>query len=109
MALPPDAKRPRLAESSAPAASGPRPAEPAYTYHNQDVVAEAIVQSGVDPKELFITSQIPKCVGNAADYIEQDLQQLVTDNLDLVLIHVPNGGIAMSPGPSLRTTISEAS
>lgn len=60
----------------------------AKLYRDQDIVAKAIKDSGVDRKKLFITSKIPGCL-NAKANVEYDLQQMGTDYIDLLLIHFP--------------------
>jgi len=70
---------------------GGRGVDTAYDYENQDVVANAVAAAGVDRKDVFITSKIPKC-SEVSAYVEKDLQLLSTDYIDLLLIHFPNGG-----------------
>ncbi|CAK0842222.1 unnamed protein product [Prorocentrum cordatum] len=60
----------------------------AKVYRDQDVVAKAIKDAGVDRKKLFITSKVPGCMNVRAN-VEDDLQQLGTDYIDLLLIHFP--------------------
>lgn len=69
---------------------GGRGVDTAYNYGNQAVIAKAIAASGVDRKDLFITTKIPGC-SNAESYIEKDLKELGTDYIDLLLIHYPRG------------------
>jgi len=70
---------------------GGRGVDSAYDYGNQDVVSSAIAAAGVDRKDVFITSKIPKC-SEVSAYVEKDLQLLGTDYIDLLLIHFPNRG-----------------
>lgn len=70
---------------------GGRGVDTAYDYSNQDVVSSAIAAAGVDRKDVFITSKIPKC-SDVSEYVEKDLQLLGTDYIDLLLIHFPRGG-----------------
>lgn len=70
---------------------GGRGVDTAKDYGNQEDVAEAIAASGVDRKDLFITTKIPSC-SNAKSYIKKDLKELGTDYIDLLLIHFPEGG-----------------
>lgn len=69
---------------------GGRGVDTAYDYGNQADVASAIKASGIDRKNLFITTKIPGC-SSAESYIEKDLKELGTDYIDLLLIHYPRG------------------
>lgn len=69
---------------------GGRGIDTAYDYGNQGDVAQAIVDSGVNRDELFITTKIPGC-DDAESYIQKDLQLLNTTYIDLLLIHFPDG------------------
>jgi diketogulonate reductase-like aldo/keto reductase len=72
---------------------GGRGIDAAYMYRNEDVVGAAIKKSGVDRKDLFITTKIPGC-SSAQKNLESNLQQLGVDYVDLVLIHFPSGDCA---------------
>ena len=64
----------------------------AAVYRNEEDIARAIKELGIDRKELFITSKLaPKDQGteNARRAIEESLNKLNTDYLDLYLIHFP--------------------
>lgn len=74
---------------------GGRGIDTAYMYGDQSVIKQAIAKSGVDRKDLFITTKIPGC-SNAARNLESNLQQLGMDYVDLVLIHFPRGGSCTS-------------
>lgn len=67
---------------------GGRGVDTALVYKDQDVVAKAIKDAGVDRKHVFITSKIPGCF-NASQFVEEDLEKLGTDYIDLLLIHSP--------------------
>lgn len=69
---------------------GYRGVDTALVYFDQRQVAEAIAESGVDRKDVFITTKIPGC-GKAASSVDYDLEQLNTDYIDLLLIHSPMG------------------
>lgn len=69
---------------------GFRGVDTALVYFDQRQVAEAIAESGVDRKDVFITTKIPGC-GKAATSVDYDLEQLNTDYIDLLLIHSPMG------------------
>merc|ERR1712025_523294 len=49
--------------------NGGRGVDTAYQYENQEVVAKAISDAGVDRKDVFITSKIPGCT-NTTFYVE---------------------------------------
>lgn len=66
--------------------NGGRAVDTAYQYENQDVIAKAISDAGVDRKDVFITSKVPGC-SNTTSYVEQNLKQLSTNYIDLLLIH----------------------
>eukprot|EP00746_Dinoflagellata_sp_MGD_P154743 gnl/MRDRNA2_/MRDRNA2_85004_c0_seq1.p1 gnl/MRDRNA2_/MRDRNA2_85004_c0~~gnl/MRDRNA2_/MRDRNA2_85004_c0_seq1.p1 ORF type:complete len:317 (+),score=46.24 gnl/MRDRNA2_/MRDRNA2_85004_c0_seq1:87-1037(+) len=67
---------------------GGRGVDTAFDYRDQEVVAKAIKDAGVDRKDIFITTKIPGCV-NAEFYVESNLNKLGTDYIDLLLIHFP--------------------
>ena len=60
----------------------------ADSYHNQPEIAVAIAASGVERKKLFITTKVP-CEGDVYANIEEDLRELQTSYVDLMLIHFP--------------------
>lgn len=80
---------------------GGRGIDTAFSYHNQDQVGEAVRQSGVPRKEIFVTTKIPcpppdnTTTGYpvtpemAVKAVEVDLLQLQMDYVDLVLLHWP--------------------
>jgi len=69
----------------------------AFNYGDQMQIAKLIHDAGVSRKDIFYTSKIPGCVGKTAaqKYIEQDLQQLNTSYLELMLIHEPAGKLGV--------------
>lgn len=74
--------------------AGYRKIDTAQSYFNEAEVGEAIEKSGIDRKELFITTKIwidnygyEKCLAS----FEESLKKLRTDYLDLVLLHQPFG------------------
>lgn len=71
-------------------AQGGRGVDTALVYHDQANIAKAIAASGVKREDLFITSKFPACA-TAQSGINQDLQQLNTSYIDLMLIHSPFG------------------
>mmetsp|Transcript_17230 Transcript_17230/g.37976 ORF Transcript_17230/g.37976 Transcript_17230/m.37976 type:complete len:279 (-) Transcript_17230:21-857(-) len=62
-------------------------------YKDQPYVAKAISEAGMDRKDLFITTKVPGSNGYAATVqsVQENLQQLQTSYLDLLLIHFPQG------------------
>ena len=74
--------------------TGYRLIDTAACYGNEKAVGEAIRESGLDRKELFLTSKVWI---QDADYektmrsFEKTLENLQTDYLDLYLIHMPYG------------------
>jgi len=69
---------------------GGRGIDTALSYKNQATVAKAIAEVGVDRKDVFITTKVPGCA-NTAKNVEEDLKELGTDYIDLLLIHFPSG------------------
>lgn len=74
--------------------SGYRLIDTATIYGNEQFVGEGIKQSGIDRKELFITTKMwvddypdPKAA------FETSLQKLQTDYVDLYLLHRPRGAV----------------
>ena len=64
----------------------------AYAYENESSVIKGIRESGVDRKEIFITTKLPshiKTYEGAKEYCARSLKQLDTDYIDLYLIHAP--------------------
>lgn len=72
--------------------AGYRLLDTARMYGNEQLVGQAVRQSGLPRSRLFLTS---KLCGTSTDYrtaradIEQSLRRLQTDYLDLMLIHEP--------------------
>ncbi|MFD1417737.1 aldo/keto reductase [Companilactobacillus keshanensis] len=80
-------------------ASGYRLIDTAVAYQNESAVGRAIKRSGVDRKELFITSKLWVSDANyerAKKAIETSLNNLGVDYLDLYLLHQPYGDVAGS-------------
>lgn len=78
-------------------ASGYRLIDTAAAYQNEAAVGRAIKRSGVDRKELFITSKLWVSDANyerAKKGIETSLNNLGVDYLDLYLLHQPYGDVA---------------
>ena len=71
---------------------GYRLIDTAQMYDNEDIVGEAIKESGIDRKELFITTKLHQpwaSYSKAKKGIERSLINLKTDYIDLLLIHEP--------------------
>ncbi len=74
---------------------GYRHFDTAISYRNEAVVGKAIVESGHDRNDFFLTSKIPgepaytKSVDAVKKGVESSLQALGTDHIDLYLIHHP--------------------
>lgn len=73
---------------------GGRGIDTAWIYKDQAEIAETIKLHGVARKDLFITSKLLECITGAEHYIEDDLKQLNTTYIDLMLIHAPLGNCA---------------
>ena len=72
--------------------AGYRHIDTAKAYHNEDAVGEAIKESGIDRKELFITTKLwvqDQGYENAKKAFQTSLAKLGLDYLDLYLIHQP--------------------
>ena len=73
---------------------GYRSIDTAQAYFNEEAVGRALKQSGVDRKEIFLTTKV--WISNAGEdramaSIEDSLRKLQTDYVDLLLIHQPFG------------------
>jgi len=77
--------------------AGGRGIDTAWDYHDQPAIAAALANISVSRSDLFITTKIPgtnaicrnTSAANILGYIQQDLAQLNTSYLDLVLLHHP--------------------
>jgi 2,5-diketo-D-gluconate reductase A len=75
---------------------GYRLIDTATIYVNEQAVGEGIKRSGIDRKELFITSKLwvsDSGYDNTKKAFQTSLDKLQTDYLDLYLIHRPRGDI----------------
>ena len=73
---------------------GYRLIDTAQAYFNEEGVGNAVVKSGIDRAELFITTKV--WISNAGyekakKSIDESLRKLRTDYIDLLLIHQPFG------------------
>ncbi len=74
--------------------TGYRLIDTAACYGNEKAVGEAIQESGIDRKELFLTSKVwiqDAGYEKTMRSFEKTLENLQTDYLDLYLIHMPYG------------------
>ncbi len=86
--------------------AGYRHLDTATAYGNEAQVGAGIVQSGVDRREVFLTTKCPPTRADSARAtLEQSLEQLGTDHVDLWLIHwTPDSGV----GEALWTDFAQA-
>ena len=72
--------------------SGYRMIDTAEAYGNEDAVGNAIAESGIPRKEVFIVTKVNfRSYENTCETVEASLQKLKTSYLDLVLLHWPFG------------------
>jgi diketogulonate reductase-like aldo/keto reductase len=72
--------------------SGYRHIDTALAYGNEASVGQAIRDSGIDRKEIFVTSKLPAEVKNSAiahRYADKTIKNIGLDYIDLYLIHAP--------------------
>ena len=87
---------------------GYRHIDTAPRYDNEAAVGKGLQQSGVDRKELFVTTKIwhdqlaPEAMRRSA---AASLERLQLDTVDLLLIHWPNPDPAWRLGDSLQTLL----
>jgi diketogulonate reductase-like aldo/keto reductase len=74
---------------------GYRHIDTATMYGNEDQVGRALRDSGVDRREVFVTTKLPaERAGREQATIEESLRKLGTDYVDLWLVHWPPHGQA---------------
>ena len=72
--------------------AGYRLFDTAQVYHNEEVVGEALKESGLPRKDFFITTKIRfRDNHDPVPGLEESFKKLQTDYIDLVLIHWPYG------------------
>lgn len=78
---------------------GYRHLDTAYMYRNQEAVGKALADSGVDRKEVFLTTKIWKDAlqrERVLEQFEECLEMLKTPYVDLLLVHWPNEEIPLA-------------
>jgi diketogulonate reductase-like aldo/keto reductase len=81
--------------------SGYRHIDTASAYGNEESVGKAVRDSGIDRKEIFITTKVPaeiKSYQKAKEIINRSLELLNCEYIDLLLIHAPKPWSEMYPG-----------
>lgn len=74
---------------------GYRHIDTATGYHNESYVGQGVRDSGIDRREIFITTKCPPDnAGRERQTIEASLSDLGTDYVDLWLVHWPPNGEA---------------
>jgi 2,5-diketo-D-gluconate reductase B len=77
---------------------GYRQIDTARAYENEREVGRGIVESGVPRNEIFIATKVPHTEATA-DEVDRDadesLERLGVDQLDLLLLHWPNGHVPL--------------
>jgi diketogulonate reductase-like aldo/keto reductase len=71
---------------------GYRHIDTAYAYGNEASVGQAVRDSGIDRKEIFVTSKLPAEIKNyalARRYAENTMKNIGLEYIDLYLIHAP--------------------
>ena len=71
---------------------GYRAIDTAQSYFNEAEVSEAIAESGIDRKEIFLTTKVwieHYGYEQAKESVLQSMEKLKTDYIDLVLLHQP--------------------
>ena len=74
--------------------AGYRHIDTAQSYFNEDEVGDAIAQSGIDRKDIFLTTKVwidNYGEGKTYDSVINSMKKLKTDYLDLILLHQPVG------------------
>jgi diketogulonate reductase-like aldo/keto reductase len=76
--------------------AGYRHIDTATMYGNEAEVGRALGDSGIDRKDVFVTTKLPSGgVGRERDTIDASLRTLRTDYVDLWLVHWPPRGEAL--------------
>jgi diketogulonate reductase-like aldo/keto reductase len=71
---------------------GYRHVDTAQAYGNEESVGRALRESGVSREDVFITTKFSPARENAEAEAQRSLERLGVDQLDLYLVHWPQGG-----------------
>ena len=71
---------------------GYRHIDTAQAYGNEESVGQALRESGVAREEVFLTTKFYPARGDPAAEAEQSLRRLGVDQIDLYIVHWPQGG-----------------
>lgn len=71
---------------------GYRHIDTAQAYRNEQSVGTALKESGIDRDEVFITTKFLPTGDDPVGALEQSLRRLGVDQVDLYLVHWPQGG-----------------
>jgi 2,5-diketo-D-gluconate reductase A len=71
---------------------GYRHIDTAQAYGNEESVGQALRESGVPREEVFITTKFNPSSSDPAKEAERSLRRLGVDQVDLYIIHWPEGG-----------------
>ena len=78
--------------------TGYRHIDTATMYGNEGEVGRALTASGIDRRDVFITTKLPsRAAGRERATLAASLRALGTDDVDLWLVHWPPGGQARPP------------
>ena len=81
---------------------GYRHVDTAQAYGNEESVGRALRDSGVPREEVFITTKFYPAQQDAEAEARRSLERLGVDELDLYIIHWPQGGPTFGPGPGWK-------
>jgi len=72
--------------------AGGRGLDTAFDYQNQQGIGQAIRESSVPRKDIFIVSKVPGTLGydKTLKYVRRDLDQLGVEHIELLLLHFCN-------------------
>jgi len=71
---------------------GYRHIDTAQGYHNEESVGEALRQSGLPRRQVFITTKFDPWRADPLEEAQRSLERLGLDYVDLYLVHCPRGG-----------------